>query len=149
QVWFQNRRAKFRRNERSVVAQRSPTVGFPRPQDPTQQQQQQQTTVGPVEQPLAPRHSGTTAMSMCDYSSYNSMGGWKGGTGVVGSPTTPYLPHFPPATSPTPMCPSLTPGLVNSFSGGGGGGQMGGYMGSSLASLRLRAQEYNLHQGQV
>ncbi|XP_063586248.1 homeobox protein aristaless-like 4 [Penaeus indicus] len=57
QVWFQNRRAKFRRNERSVLAQRSSTF---RPADTPPSVT---PTTGPVEQPLAPRPSGTSAIT--------------------------------------------------------------------------------------
>ncbi|KAG7167277.1 putative OAR domain-containing protein 2 [Homarus americanus] len=97
-------------------------------------------------------------MVMCDYSGYGSVGvgvgvaAWKGSSGGVGSATPPYLSHFTPTSSPTPMCTSLPPGLGGTYGGGvGGTGQMsaGAYMGSSLASLRLRAHEYSLHQGQV
>ena len=47
-------------------------------------------------------------MSMCDYS---AMGTWKSSGGSMGGcPTPPYLSHFPATTSPTPVCPPLTPG---------------------------------------
>ena len=48
QVWFQNRRAKFRRNERSILAQRSGLYSREASQQPS-------GTVTAVEQPLAPR----------------------------------------------------------------------------------------------
>ena len=48
QVWFQNRRAKFRRNERSVLAQRSGLYG-------RETSHQLGGNTAAAEQPLAPR----------------------------------------------------------------------------------------------
>ena len=120
QVWFQNRRAKFRRNERNMLAQRSSMYG--RSPEPAPG----------IEQPIAPR---PTPLSP-EYLSW---------------PTPPYSPvtnmnHNVPMGSPvamaTPVPTSSSCALANNNS----------YaytpphaVGSSIACLRLKAREYNMH----
>ncbi|KAM3825590.1 paired mesoderm homeobox protein 2 isoform 1-T1 [Vipera latastei] len=102
QVWFQNRRAKFRRNERAMLANRSVSLLKSYTQDTA------------IEQPVAPR---PTTLSP-DYLSWST--------------TPPYSNTMPSYSSSTPSTP--TPG-VN--------------MANSIASLRLKAKEFSLHQNQV
>ncbi|KAG9354233.1 hypothetical protein JZ751_012357, partial [Albula glossodonta] len=101
QVWFQNRRAKFRRNERAVLASRSANLLKTYNQEAA------------IEQPVAPRPAPLSS----DYLSWSS--------------ATPYSP-----------APSYSPSSVPVA------GQ-GVNMANSIASLRLKAKEYSLHQNQV
>ncbi|KAM9063532.1 paired mesoderm homeobox protein 2 isoform X2 [Sarcophilus harrisii] len=101
QVWFQNRRAKFRRNERAMLANRSASLLKSYSQEAA------------IEQPMAPR---PTALSS-DYLSWTT--------------TSPYstVPSYSPGGTTTPT--------------------QGVNMANSIASLRLKAKEFSLHQNQV
>uniref|UniRef100_A0A8D2IS49 Paired related homeobox 2 n=2 Tax=Varanus komodoensis TaxID=61221 RepID=A0A8D2IS49_VARKO len=101
QVWFQNRRAKFRRNERAMLASRSASLLKSYSQDAA------------IEQPVAPR---PTALSP-DYLSWSS--------------TSPYS-SLPSYSSSGPSAPTQGVNMAN-----------------SIASLRLKAKEFSLHQSQV
>ncbi|XP_038601604.1 paired mesoderm homeobox protein 2 [Tachyglossus aculeatus] len=100
QVWFQNRRAKFRRNERAMLANRSASLLKSYSQEAA------------IEQPMAPR---PTALSP-DYLSWTT--------------TSPYstVPSYSPGGTATPT--------------------QGVNMANSIASLRLKAKEFSLHQNQ-
>ncbi|XP_015277220.1 PREDICTED: paired mesoderm homeobox protein 2 [Gekko japonicus] len=101
QVWFQNRRAKFRRNERAMLANRSASLLKSYSQDAA------------IEQPMAPR---PTSLSP-DYLSWST--------------TSPYstVPSYSSSGATTPT--------------------QGVNMANSIASLRLKAKEFSLHQNQV
>ncbi|XP_075295238.1 paired mesoderm homeobox protein 2 isoform X2 [Opisthocomus hoazin] len=95
QVWFQNRRAKFRRNERAMLANRSASLLKSYSQEAA------------IEQPMAPRPTALTP----EYLSWTS-------------------------TSPYSSSGTATP-------------TQGVNMANSIASLRLKAKEFSLHQNQV
>ncbi|XP_041370532.1 paired mesoderm homeobox protein 2-like [Gigantopelta aegis] len=98
QVWFQNRRAKFRRNERNLMAQRQNVFGG------------RNVESTPIEQPMTPRPSPMNS----DYLSW------------------PTPPSYSPVTT------SSSCALANhSYSPSPN-------VGSSIACLRMKAQEYNV-----
>ncbi|XP_010177924.1 PREDICTED: paired mesoderm homeobox protein 2 [Mesitornis unicolor] len=101
QVWFQNRRAKFRRNERAMLANRSASLLKSYSQEAA------------IEQPMAPRPTTLTP----EYLSWTS--------------TSPYstVPSYSSSGTTTPA--------------------QGVNMANSIASLRLKAKEFSLHQNQV
>ncbi|NXL95026.1 PRRX2 protein, partial [Alectura lathami] len=101
QVWFQNRRAKFRRNERAMLANRSASLLKSYSQEAA------------IEQPMAPR---PTALGP-EYLSWSS--------------SSPYstVPSYSSSGTATPA--------------------QGVNMANSIASLRLKAKEFSLHQNQV
>ena len=125
QVWFQNRRAKFRRNERNIMAQRTSLYGRPTLESPP----------SGMEQPIAAR---PTAMSP-EYL------GW---SPSAYSPVTspPYHHQHSPGVSMAP--PGIPPTSSSCAMAGANGGYGGAapMVGSSIASLRLKAREYNMHQ---
>ncbi|XP_077163294.1 paired mesoderm homeobox protein 2 isoform X3 [Paroedura picta] len=102
QVWFQNRRAKFRRNERAMLANRSASLLKSYSQDAA------------IEQPVAPR---PTSLSP-DYLSWST--------------TSPYSSTVPSYSSSGATTPTQGVNMAN-----------------SIASLRLKAKEFSLHQNQV
>ncbi|CAI5794040.1 paired mesoderm homeobox protein 2 isoform X1 [Podarcis muralis] len=102
QVWFQNRRAKFRRNERAMLANRSASLLKSYSQDAA------------IEQPMAPRPTNLSP----DYLSWST--------------TSQYSNTVPSYTSSSPTTPTQGVNMAN-----------------SIASLRLKAKEFSLHQNQV
>ncbi|KAJ9576436.1 hypothetical protein L9F63_006649, partial [Diploptera punctata] len=145
QVWFQNRRAKFRRNERSILAQRSGLYN---------RESSQQSSNAAVEQPLAPRPTtvlppGTTQP---DYLSYDAS--WK--TAAAGCPQYAMLPSTPALSNlpvATPSCAFMSSASISSPYNGVSHqpSTMGtGYsVSTSIANLRFRAHEYSLHPAQL
>ncbi|XP_067327903.1 paired mesoderm homeobox protein 2 [Anolis sagrei] len=103
QVWFQNRRAKFRRNERAMLANRSASLLKSYNQDAA------------IEQPMAPR---PTTLGP-DYLSWST-----------NSPYSNTVPSY--SSSPSAAPPAQGVNMAN-----------------SIASLRLKAKEFSLHQNQV
>ncbi|XP_033893875.1 paired mesoderm homeobox protein 2-like [Acipenser ruthenus] len=101
QVWFQNRRAKFRRNERAVLASRSANLLKSYSQEVV------------MEQPVAPRPAPLSP----DYLSWSSASTY-----------------------------STVPSYSSSSTSSSGHGVS---MANSIASLRLKAKEFSLHQSQV
>ncbi|CAN9500298.1 unnamed protein product [Ophioblennius macclurei] len=124
QVWFQNRRAKFRRNERAMLASKNASLLKSYSGDVTA-----------VEQPIVPR----PAPRPNDYLSWGS--------------TAPYswypMAEAGPLRGPQKMLPSennspvamatYPPSCSNSSSSGVN-------MASSIANLRLKAKEFSLNQ---
>ncbi|OCT65402.1 paired mesoderm homeobox protein 2 [Xenopus laevis] len=106
QVWFQNRRAKFRRNERAMLASRSSTHLKSFSQD------------AGVEQQVSPQASTLTP----EYMPWNSNSNYSNAS----------LPPYSPTTTATSTAPT-----------------QGVNMADSIASLRLKAKEFSLHQSQV
>ena len=122
QVWFQNRRAKFRRNERNMLAQRSSLYGSPRME-----------SSGPLEQPIGPRPTSLSPEYL----------GWPGAGGTY-SPvgTTPGY-----NMSPTGMGASSTTSSSScAYAAQGVYSAAPPSVGSSIATLRLKAREYNMQQ---
>ncbi|XP_029469821.1 paired mesoderm homeobox protein 2 [Rhinatrema bivittatum] len=125
QVWFQNRRAKFRRSERAMLASRSVSLLKSYSQEAV------------IEQPVAPR---ATSVSP-DYPSWSS--------------SPPYSAMSPVLVSKHPAADGVTipqgaPSTVPSYSLTGTGPPATGVnMANSIASLRLKAKEFSLHQNQV
>ncbi|KAG8448000.1 hypothetical protein GDO86_015194 [Hymenochirus boettgeri] len=104
QVWFQNRRAKFRRNERAMLASRTTSLLKSYSQDTA------------VEQQVSPRPNALIP----DFLPWNANSNYS-------SSLPPYSPTTATNTAPT----------------------QGVNMADSIASLRLKAKEFSLHQSQV
>ncbi|XP_038045795.1 paired mesoderm homeobox protein 2-like [Patiria miniata] len=118
QVWFQNRRAKFRRNERSHQAAKS-----------SARRSAGNVNGVSVEQPVAARPCPVT--NPADFASWNPTT-YSRLAGTV---------SMAPGSAPTTL---MNPCMVNADSAPGVGVGLG--IGPSLANLRLRAREYSMHQ---
>ena len=129
QVWFQNRRAKFRRNERNIISQRS-TLYSPGATTNTPRAMPEST-----EQPIAARPSPVSP----DYMA------WSGTSyGQVANNSYPSMsPQTMQASPNTSSCAVAGGGSTGSYS------QMTHHaapaIGTSIANLRLKAREYNMH----
>ncbi|GLD67211.1 paired mesoderm homeobox protein 1 isoform X1, partial [Lates japonicus] len=121
-VWFQNRRAKFRRNERAMLASKNASLLKSYSGDVTA-----------VEQPIVPR----PAPRPNDYLSWGSA-----------APYSWYpMPEGGPVRVPQKMLPSennamatYPPTCSNTNT------SQGMNMANSIANLRLKAKEYSLNQ---
>ena len=126
QVWFQNRRAKFRRNERNILAQRTSLYGRPSLESPPSAGMEQPIAARPT--PMAPEY---LSWSPSAYS-------------PVTSPAY-HHPHHQHGAG----APGMTPGPTTSSSCamvGNPSYAAPSMVGPSIASLRLKAREYNMHQ---
>ncbi|XP_039287927.1 retinal homeobox protein Rx-A-like [Nilaparvata lugens] len=131
QVWFQNRRAKFRRNERTLLTQRGSTV----------RSNVDSSTLS--ETPLAPRTAAphlTTSPAYTNGDFFRSAA-WKASPQFALLPPPPttgstcaFMASGLPTATYNSVATSLTHSLHDACS-----------MTNSIASLRLRAHEYAYH----
>ncbi|XP_067009422.2 paired mesoderm homeobox protein 2 [Anabrus simplex] len=153
QVWFQNRRAKFRRNERSILAQRS--CGLYAAARPSPEQQGQG-----AEQPLAPRPSAMVPQSagtapQPDYTTYDLP--WKpAGPGCTQYSMLPNNSAMGSLPVPAPSCAFMSStGISSHYNTSPLTAPQTATVGTgysvttSIANLRFRAHEYSLHPTQL
>ena len=126
QVWFQNRRAKFRRNERNMMAQRSSLYGRPA-----------ETT---VEQPIAARPNPVNS----DYLSWST----PSYAPVTNSTYNALPPNNLQAVlhSMPPVVDAMSCAMVGAPNYSSPAGVGPNPFGSSITSLRQKARDYNMHQ---
>ncbi|KAI5726866.1 hypothetical protein M8J76_010056 [Diaphorina citri] len=116
QVWFQNRRAKFRRNERNFISHRNLDA-------PTSEQPLPPCTNATPLSSAPPSSSHSFDFCAMPHSQCNS-------TCTFTSPGSIQPPHFLPAYVPPP---DMNPANLS----------VAEYSNSSLANLRLKAYEYH------
>ncbi|XP_053470674.1 paired mesoderm homeobox protein 1b isoform X3 [Ictalurus furcatus] len=122
QVWFQNRRAKFRRNERAMLASKNASLLKSYSGDVTA-----------VEQPIVPR----PAPRPNDYLSWGSATPYSWFPSSEGGPMRVPQKMLPTESNTVAAYP---PTCVNTTS------TQGMNMANSIANLRLKAKEYSLNQ---
>ncbi|KAK0146861.1 Paired mesoderm homeobox protein 1 [Merluccius polli] len=122
QVWFQNRRAKFRRNERAMLASKNASLLKSYSGDVTA-----------VEQPIVPR----PAPRPNDYLSWGSAAPYSWYPMTEGGPMRVPQKMLP---SESNAMATYTPTCSNTNT------SQGMNMANSIANLRLKAKEYSLNQ---
>ncbi|XP_075227674.1 paired mesoderm homeobox protein 2-like [Lycorma delicatula] len=138
QVWFQNRRAKFRRNERTILSQRNHSI----------RGNSESTVI--TETPLAPRtntaHISTGGTN--SPSDFYRTAPWKS------SPQFTLLAAPPPPPPTAPSCAFVASGIPPAAYGSVASSLAHSFhdacsVTNSIANLRFRAHEYSYHSAHI